>query len=290
MKEVYKMQTQYIVKSTNYVMDILNSNSPVKIHSLYENTVNLIVNNQILALQTHNTVISPISLITNANSFANSFNINLNSKIYINNNCIFIDNFCFDYSKTEIIDSKMHKNTFNISCDMLIQAIYKANFSGFNAIFSSNTAIKENFLIINAAKNKIDTCTNELINKNYENAANALSNLIGLGIGLTPSGDDFLCGVLAGCIFDSLEKHLFVKLLKKQIQNNLQNTNDISRAFLSCALNDNFSTPVLNLPYFKSPDEVYDNFKKIGHSSGIDTLCGIYYSLNTISKILKKDA
>lgn len=280
------MQTQYIVKSTNYVMDILNFNSPIKIHSIYENTVNLIVNNQILALQTHNTVISPISLITNANSF----NINLNSKIYINNNCIFIDNFCFDYSKTEIIDSKMHKNTFNISCDMLIQAIYKANFSGFNAIFSSNTAIKENFLIINAAKNKIDTCTNELINKNYENAANALSNLIGLGIGLTPSGDDFLCGVLAGCIFDSLEKHLFVKLLKKQIQNNLQNTNDISRAFLSCALNDNFSTPVLNLPYFKSPDEVYDNFKKIGHSSGIDTLCGIYYSLNTISKILKKDA
>ena len=286
MKEVYKMQTQYIVKSTNYVMDILNSNSPVKIHSIYENTVNLIVNNQILALQTHNTVISPISLITDANSF----NINLNSKIYINNSCIFIDNFCFDHSKTEIIDSKMHKNTFNISCDMLIQAIYKADFSGFNAIFSSNTDIKDNFLILNAAKTKIDTCTNELINKNYENAANVLSNLIGLGIGLTPSGDDFLCGVLAGCIFDNLEKHSFVKLLKKQIQNNLQNTNDISRAFLSCSLNDNFSTPVLNLPYFKSPDEVYDNFKKIGHSSGIDTLCGIYYSLNTISKILSKDA
>ncbi len=280
------MQTQYIVKSTNYVMDILNSNSPVKIHSVYENTVNLIVNNQILALQTHNTVISPISLITDANSF----NINLNSKIYINNSCIFIDNFCFDYSKTEIIDSKMHKNTFNISCDMLIQAIYKADFSGFNAIFSSNTDIKENFLIINAAKTKIDTCTNELINKNYENAANVLSNLIGLGIGLTPSGDDFLCGVLAGCIFDNLEKHSFVKLLKKQIQNSLQNTNDISRAFLSCALNDNFSTPVLNLHYFKSSDEIYDHFKKIGHSSGIDTLCGIYYSLNTISKILKKDA
>ncbi len=280
------MQTQYIVKSTNYVMDILNSNSPVKIHSVYENTVNLIVNNQILALQTHNTVISPISLITDANSF----NINLNSKIYINNSCIFIDNFCFDYSKTEIIDSKMHKNTFNISCDMLIQAIYKADFSGFNAIFSSNTDIKENFLIITAAKTKIDTCTNELINKNYENAVNSLSSLIGLGIGLTPSGDDFLCGVLAGCIFDNLEKHSFVKLLKKQIQNNLQNTNDISRAFLSCSLNDNFSTPVLNLPYFKSPDEVYDNFKKIGHSSGIDTLCGIYYSLNTISKILRKDA
>lgn len=286
MKEVYKMQTQYIVKSTNYVMDILNSNSPVKIHSIYENTVNLIVNNQILALQTHNTVISPISLITDANSF----NINLNSKIYINNSCIFIDNFCFDYSKTEIIDSKMHKNTFNISCDMLIQAIYKADFSGFNAIFSSKTDIKDNFLILNAAKNKIDTCTSELLNKNFENSSDILSSLIGLGIGLTPSGDDFLCGVLAGCIFDNLEKHSFVKLLKKQIQNNLQNTNDISRAFLSCALNDNFSTPVLNLPYFKSPDEVYHNFKKIGHSSGIDTLCGIYYSLNTISKILKKDA
>ena len=44
------MQTQYIVKSTNYIMDILNSNSPVKIHSVYENTVNLIVNNHILLI------------------------------------------------------------------------------------------------------------------------------------------------------------------------------------------------------------------------------------------------
>ena len=150
--------------------------------------------------------------------------------------------------------------------------------------------IKNNFLIINAAKNKINNCTNELLNKNYENAANELSSLIGLGIGLTPSGDDFLCGVLAGFIFDNLENYSFVKLLKNKIKDNLKNTNDISGAFLNCALDNNFSSPVLNLPYFKSSNEIYENFKKIGHSSGIDTLCGIYYCLNTISKILKKDA
>ena len=280
------MFNQYITKSTNYAIDVLNSNMPIKIHSIYENTVNFTINNQILALQTNNTVISPISLITNLNSF----NINLYSKIYISNNCIFIDNSCFDYSKTQIIDSKMHKNALNISCDMLKQAIYKSNFSSFNNIFSPNIDINNNFLIINAAKNKIDICTNELLNQNYENAANILSSLIGLGIGLTPSGDDFLCGVLAGFIFDNLGKHLFVELLKKQIQNSLQNTNDISRAFLSCALEDNFSNIVLNLGKYKSSDEIYDNFNKIGHSSGIDTLCGIYYCLNTISKILKKDA
>ena len=278
------MKTQYILISSNYAINILNSNVLIKIHSVYENTVNIIINNKILALQTYNTVVSPISLITNTNSF----DIDLNSKISIKNNCIFIDDFCFDYSKAEIIDLKMHKNTFDISCDMLIKAIYKADFSGFNAIFSSNT--KNNFLIINAAKNKINNCTNELLNKNYENAANELSSLIGLGIGLTPSGDDFLCGVLAGFIFDNLENYLFVKLLKNKIKYNLKNTNDISGAFLNCALDDNFSSPVLNLPYFKSSNEIYENFKKIGHSSGIDTLCGIYYCLNTISKILKKDA
>ena len=278
------MKTQYILISSNYAINILNSNVLIKIHSVYENTVNIIINNKILALQTYNTVVSPISLITNVNSF----DIDLNSKIYIKNNCIFIDDFCFDYSKAEIIDLKMHKNTFDISCDMLIKAIYKDDFSGFNAIFSSN--IKNNFLIINAAKNKINNCTDELLNKNYENAANELSSLIGLGIGLTPSGDDFLCGVLAGFIFDNLENYLFVKLLKNKIKDNLKNTNDISGAFLNCALDDNFSSPVLNLPYFKSSNEIYENFKKIGHSSGIDTLCGIYYCLNTISKILKKDA
>lgn len=280
------METQYIINSTNYAIDILNLNMSAKIHSVYENTVNLIINNKILALQTYNTVVSPISLITNSNFF----NVNLNSKIHINDSCIFIDDFTFDYSRAKIIDSKMHKNTFKISCDMLRNAINKADFCSFNTIFLSNIDMKNNFLILNAAKNKIDNCTYEILNKNYENAVNALSSLIGLGIGLTPSGDDFLCGVLAAFIFDNLEKHIFVKMLKKQIKNNLQNTNDISRTFLSCALDDNFSSPVLNLPYFKSSDEIYNNFKKIGHSSGIDTLCGIYYCLNTIYPILKKDA
>ena len=85
------MKTQYILISSNYAINILNSNMPIKIHSVYENTVNLIINNKILALQTHNTVVSPISLITNTNSF----DIDLNSKISIKNNCIFIDEFLF---------------------------------------------------------------------------------------------------------------------------------------------------------------------------------------------------
>ena len=99
------MKTQYILISANYAINILNSNMPIKIHSVYENIVNLIINNKILALQTHNTVVSPISLITNTNSFDIDLNskisiknncIDLNSKISIKNNCIFIDDFCFD--------------------------------------------------------------------------------------------------------------------------------------------------------------------------------------------------
>lgn len=278
----------FITHTTDYASYILNSKKDVKIHSVYTNTVNLTIDNKLLALQSINTAISPISLVTNTHVF----DINLNSNIYINNNCIYVDDSYFDYSSANIIHSKLHKNTFCLSSDLIHQTLNKADCLGFRPIFSpkSGENTQNQFLILNAAKIKINHCTGQLLKKNYEQATDQLVGLIGLGIGLTPSGDDFLCGVLAGCIFNDLIKYPFVKLLKNKIQNNLHKTNDISSAFLSCALDYNFSDIILNLPYMKSSNEIYDNFKKIGHSSGIDTLCGIYYCLNTISGILKKDA
>lgn len=59
---------------------------------------------------------------------------------------------------------------------------------------------KRNSLILAAAGNRILQCSECLEQHLYGDAAKHLAGLIGLGIGLTPSGDDFLCGVLAGLI------------------------------------------------------------------------------------------
>ncbi|MCD7993626.1 MAG: DUF2877 domain-containing protein, partial [Clostridia bacterium] len=100
------------------------------------------------------------------------------------------------------------------------------------------------------------------------------------GIGLTPSGDDFLCGVLAGLILRGKENHPFALSLRREITSRRFDTNDISRAFLDCSVQCHFSPAVNSLADLPSSEGILKVFSAIGHSSGIDTLCGVAYGLS----------
>lgn len=112
--------------------------------------------------------------------------------------------------------------------------------------------------------------------EDFYEMADCLCHLIGLGIGLTPSGDDFLCGFLAGLRLSD-GSSVFLPFLEQHILHTLDRTNEISATFLRCAVLGQFSAPVHLLT---DPDvtarQIYLAFSSIGHSSGIDTLCGIY--------------
>ena len=73
-------------------------------------------------------------------------------------------------------------------------------------------------MMLVAAKKKIERCTRLYRNKKYTETGIELARLIGLGIGLTPSGDDFLCGVLAGFLQGKQNPH-FPRAFTKQLQN-----------------------------------------------------------------------
>ena len=137
-----------------------------------------------------------------------------------------------------------------------------------------------------AAKKSLTDCRLFLQKQETKAAAAALVRLTGLGIGLTPSGDDFLCGALAGLILTNNWDLPFTTALRQEIYAHLQDTNDISRAFLACALERQFSLPVVSLGKSSgavTSREILTSFSKIGHSSGSDTLCGIYYALTCIA-------
>ena len=137
-----------------------------------------------------------------------------------------------------------------------------------------------------AAKKSLTDCRLFLQKQETKTAAAALVRLTGLGIGLTPSGDDFLCGALAGLILMDTWETAFAVSLRRAVHTHLHDTNDISRAFLACALELQFSLPVVSLGKPSgavTSREILASFSKIGHSSGIDTLCGIYYALTCIA-------
>lgn len=174
---------------------------------------------------------------------------------------------------------------------------------GFEVIFNHHVNDDTSMMLV-AAKKKIERCTKLYIEEKYTETGTELARLIGLGIGLTPSGDDFLCGVLAGLILTGQTESVFARSLHKAITEHLNDTVDVSAAFLRCALVGQFSLAVnhlITITYDKSVREdtqssrkqlnvqissiiadvptITENFLAIGHSSGTDTLCGIMYAL-----------
>ncbi len=66
---------------------------------------------------------------------------------------------------------------------------------GFGVLYGS---FPEEDLILAAASRRLCEAKRCMKRGRWEEAALSLSALVGLGGGLTPSGDDFLCGVMAG--------------------------------------------------------------------------------------------
>jgi hypothetical protein len=115
--------------------------------------------------------------------------------------------------------------------------------------------------------------------------------LIGLGAGLTPSGDDLLVGYLAGLwcsVSDMSERVQFISSLGKTIIQLSQQTTDISRAYLFHASRGEVSSRLVDLAEAICHGENSDRLVAItesamqaGHTSGMDVVSGLLVGLAT---------
>ena len=262
----------HILTTSTYAKQILDDNKQGIIHSIYRNTINVSFGKHLLALQTKNSPLSPISLITNLSSNQmEELQLHVGDSIKI-----------FLQDHTEIIHlypEVVFPKQFLPELLMKIRrSIITSKMSGFSPIFLHSDSAEDD-MILRAARNRMEHAYHFYQKHDYENACRELSKLIGLGIGLTPSGDDFLCGILAGLKLINRQNYTFTKCLQYYIQHNLKNTNQISQAFLRAAVANHFSQAVNILWNNPSLEEITMAFQSIGHSSGMDTLCGIYYAL-----------
>jgi hypothetical protein len=115
--------------------------------------------------------------------------------------------------------------------------------------------------------------------------------LIGLGSGLTPSGDDLLIGYLAGLwctVQDRSERLKFISSLGKTITQLSSKTNDISHMYLYHAVQGQVARRLADLAEGISRGEererlheIAETAFKIGHTSGMDTVTGLLIGLAT---------
>ncbi|MCF2680855.1 DUF2877 domain-containing protein [Faecalicatena contorta] len=283
------MKPSYItlLKSSDYAKKKLSKCHTGQIHSVYRKTVNILTDQGLLALQSDHSPLSPISLITAlSESEIQLLPISKGDRIHFSENSLEIESakntYIFSYEKAAIYNLKISAPLSHAESPVLIDRLEKVisncSSGGFDMIFSHQQE-KELPIMFTVAKNRIDTSLQLLSINNPTDAARELVRLLGLGIGLTPSGDDFLCGVLAGLTLAEQENSLFCRTLKEEISTHLGDTIDISASFLACALENQYSLAVNSLSSLPSADEIQTLFSEIGHSSGTDTLCGILYAL-----------
>ena len=125
--------------------------------------------------------------------------------------------------------------------------------------------------------------------RRYDLDRSAVKALIGLGSGLTPSGDDLLVGYLTGLWCTGQDKNegmQFVASLGETIIDLSSKTNDISRTYLYHAAQGQVSSRLANLAEGirrgENPghlSEIAEAAMSVGHTSGMDAVTGLLIGL-----------
>jgi len=113
----------------------------------------------------------------------------------------------------------------------------------------------------------------------------AAGELIGLGTGLTPSGDDLLVGYLAGLwctLRKKIDRRRFASRLGRAVVDLSRGTNDISHTYLFHAARGQVASYLVALAQAVSQGEdpkhllnVAEAAMQIGHTSGMDATTGL---------------
>jgi hypothetical protein len=118
--------------------------------------------------------------------------------------------------------------------------------------------------------------------------AEAAHEMIGLGPGVTPSGDDILIGFLAGLhsmAGNNKERQSFIQEFGSAIFLLLKETNEISRTYIQHAIKGEFSSSIVALiDAIRKGEQLQlltstENAMRVGHSSGMDSVTGLLIGL-----------
>jgi hypothetical protein len=169
----------------------------------------------------------------------------------------------------------LNEHQVRLGAEIIAQALLRSDGMAQTALsWHAGEAIRA---LINA------TCRYQLDN------SSALTRLIGLGTGLTPCGDDFLVGYLAGlwCTVRNFKKRRqFVSELGQAAIHLSRQTNTISQTYLYHAAHGQVSRRLDALAEAISRPEspgkllpVVESAMRSGHTSGMDALTGLLLGL-----------
>ncbi len=118
------------------------------------------------------------------------------------------------------------------------------------------------------------------------------SSLVGLGTGLTPTGDDFLCGFMAAVrarfFGEPKADRGLLRALCSAVEENLGCTGEISASLLRSTILDHWPEPLLDMADAiadgRKPEalQALEDLCRLGHSSGADIATGFLFGLEAL--------
>ncbi|MGX7418749.1 DUF2877 domain-containing protein [Carnobacterium gallinarum] len=148
-----------------------------------------------------------------------------------------------------------------------------------------DTALPTSLKAVMEGNNPLKHAFQQLLSTDASEIEAGLRYYVGRGVGLTPSGDDFLVGLFclqqAYSILDQQVNQILTNLLYGE-----QLTTDIGKAYLLAALKGQFSTTLLQLieELTTGNDQqkltiIFNKLIQNGHTSGVDTATGLLAGL-----------
>jgi len=284
------------------IFELISLGSEISLHSIFNSSINLKVNNVIVNVSNNNIILPPYGIVLNDEDFR-ILKYQIEDKqpnFSINKSEISISNIKIDlvgaYKKYESKIKKSNKKILTRNLDSLLQKVISfQKKNGFNIqnndiieiVLGKNNFNKQNLENTNILdfNNKLRSLENFFVHgEDYT----ALKYFIGRGMGLTPSGDDFLVGMMSVFSLYDVFKENIVNIRNFILENKGIYTNDISEQFLILATQNKFSTNIillLNSLEAKNLDSgAINNVLSYGGTSGVDIILGIIFGIKIINR------
>jgi hypothetical protein len=259
------------------------------VHSVYKSTINCIVDDRIFSLQHQEMPITPLSInLDIPKRVFELIRVNRGDEVQFTKEGLIAFNSMFTTGNAEVFDCDLTEGTFPLDevkiirlTDHILRYIEKGEFGRIAKSLKENQTIPLSF-----AGNYVSSVLLKMTNSDSVSEIGSLSaHLIGVGEGLTPSGDDFNCGMLAAQFYlrGNVRADELRAQLVSQINQRINTTTVISKEFLVYACEGKFSQMVKGMLIKSQQDEDVTveiiKIRDVGHTSGIDFLTGLYFGL-----------
>ena len=279
-------------------MPLFQNGADAHIHSAYKSTVNLQTDSGLFTLQAADVPPTPMVVILDCTEAQLSRLVADTKTVLFRKEGLVLGGETVGFAPTcSIYRGTLRRATTRqpstASCSNHIREVleYSAPQESIYAVLSDRP--REDELSRRTARETLDILkqTRQLFKWGGAAAAKRLCDLVGLGLGLTPAGDDFLVGVLAACDLVSHTSHEFYKALVREIGAGQNKTNAVSARYLTFACAGSYADPLRaavqgmldNAPSGELRGALV-RAAKTGHSSGSDALSGVLWYLNLIEE------